>query len=94
MTEAHSEKFEEEQLIVSRQRVTDHGEVYTPKAIVNQMLDLVAQETERIDSRFLLNAPTIQSQTKIALSIFSKMRKMNIFLWICLFGCVKVSLTR
>lgn len=53
MTEAHSEKFEEEQLIVSRQRVTDHGEVYTPKAIVNQMLDLVAQETERIDSRFL-----------------------------------------
>ena len=53
MTEALSEIFEEEQLVVSRQRVSDHGEVYTPKAIVNQMLDLVAQETERIDSRFL-----------------------------------------
>ena len=45
-----------EQLVVSRQRVIEHGEVYTPKAIVNQMLDLVAQEAERIDSRFLESA--------------------------------------
>lgn len=43
----------QEQLIVSKKRVAAHGEVYTPKAIVNAMLDLVAQETERIDSRFL-----------------------------------------
>lgn len=53
MTEAQPEMFEEEKLVVSRQRVNDHGEVYTPKNIVNQMLDLVAQETERIESRFL-----------------------------------------
>jgi len=39
--------------IKSRQRVQDHGEVLTPQHIVNAMLDLVKQETERIDSRFL-----------------------------------------
>lgn len=38
---------------ISRQRVIDHGEVYTPSALVNDMLDLVAHECERIDSRFL-----------------------------------------
>lgn len=37
----------------SRQRVIDHGEVFTPPALVNDMLDLVAHECERIDSRFL-----------------------------------------
>lgn len=37
----------------SRQRVTDHGEVFTAKREVNAMLDLVKPETERIDSRFL-----------------------------------------
>ncbi len=39
--------------IVSRQRVADHGEVLTGRREVNAMLDLVKQETERIDSRFL-----------------------------------------
>ena len=39
--------------IVSKQRVADHGEVLTAKREVNAMLDLVQQETERIDSRFL-----------------------------------------
>ena len=39
--------------IVSRQRVADHGEVLTSEREVNAMLDLVKQETERIDSRFL-----------------------------------------
>ena len=39
--------------IKSRQRVVDHGEVFTPDWLVNDMLDLVKQETERIDSRFL-----------------------------------------
>ena len=37
----------------SRQRIIDHGEVFTPPALVNDMLNLVAQECERIDSRFL-----------------------------------------
>ena len=40
-------------IITSRKRVTDHGEVFTSEREVNAMLDLVKQETERIDSRFL-----------------------------------------
>ncbi|HEU5070228.1 MAG TPA: DNA methyltransferase [Verrucomicrobiae bacterium] len=39
--------------IVSKQRVSDHGEVLTGTREVNAMLDLVKQETERIESRFL-----------------------------------------
>lgn len=39
--------------IKSKERVADYGEVLTPPHIVNAMLDLVKQETERIDSRFL-----------------------------------------
>lgn len=37
----------------SKQRVADHGEVFSPARIVQAMLDLVREETERIDSRFL-----------------------------------------
>ena len=37
----------------SKQRVADHGEVFTDEREVNAMLDLVKYETERIDSRFL-----------------------------------------
>ena len=37
----------------SRKRIADHGEVFTAEREVNAMLDLVKQETERIDSRFL-----------------------------------------
>lgn len=37
----------------SKKRVTDHGEVFTSAREVSAMLDLVKQETERIDSRFL-----------------------------------------
>jgi hypothetical protein len=39
--------------VISKQRVTDHGEVFTGPREVNAMLDLVKQETEKIDSRFL-----------------------------------------
>ena len=42
-----------EKHVVSKKRVADHGEVYTQPREVNAMLDLVKQETERIDSRFL-----------------------------------------
>jgi SAM-dependent methyltransferase len=42
-----------EKQVVSKKRVTDHGEVLTGKREVNAMLDLVKQETERIESRFL-----------------------------------------
>ena len=40
-------------LVKSKQRVADHGEVFTPAWMVDAMLDLVKGETERIDSRFL-----------------------------------------
>src|SRR5690349_10633497 len=39
--------------VKSKQRVADHGEVFTPPWMVEAMLDLVKDETERIDSRFL-----------------------------------------
>lgn len=39
--------------IKSRQRVADHGEVYTNAREVKAMCDLVKDECERIESRFL-----------------------------------------
>ena len=41
------------ELIKSKQRVADHGEVFTPEWLVDAMLDLVKDESERLDSRFL-----------------------------------------
>ncbi len=43
-------------IVKSKQRVADHGEVFTPAWMVEAMLDLVKDETERIDSRFLESA--------------------------------------
>jgi hypothetical protein len=40
-------------LIKSKKRVADHGEVFTPPWMVEAMLNLVKEESERIDSRFL-----------------------------------------
>ena len=40
-------------LVKSKQRVADHGEVFTPPWMVEAMLDLVKGESERIDARFL-----------------------------------------
>lgn len=42
-----------EKQTISKQRIAEHGEVFTSQREVNAMLDLVKQETERIDSRFL-----------------------------------------
>jgi hypothetical protein len=39
--------------IKSKHRVANHGEVFTHEREVNGMLDLVKNETERLDSRFL-----------------------------------------
>lgn len=41
------------QQVKPKQRVAEHGEVFTVDREVNAMLDLVRQETERVDSRFL-----------------------------------------
>ncbi|MEQ1899913.1 MAG: SAM-dependent DNA methyltransferase [Devosia sp.] len=43
-------------LVKSKQRVADHGEVFTPPWLVAAMLDLVEGETGRIDARFLESA--------------------------------------
>ncbi|MCC6723570.1 MAG: SAM-dependent DNA methyltransferase [Saprospiraceae bacterium] len=40
-------------LVKSKERVANHGEVFTAEREVNAMLDMVKQETERIESRFL-----------------------------------------
>lgn len=45
--------IKQEKQVISKKRVFDHGEVYTAEREVNAMLDLVKQETERIESRFL-----------------------------------------
>lgn len=42
-----------EKQIKSKKRVADHGEVFTSEREVNAMIDLVNQEADRIDSRFL-----------------------------------------
>ena len=42
-----------EKQVKSKQRVADHGEVFTAEREVKAMCDLVNQETERVDSRFL-----------------------------------------
>lgn len=39
--------------VKSKQRVQEHGEVFTNEREANAMLDMVKQETERIESRFL-----------------------------------------
>lgn len=39
--------------VKSKARVQDHGEVFTNEREVNAMLDMVKQETQRIESRFL-----------------------------------------
>jgi hypothetical protein len=40
-------------LVKSKHRVADHGEVFTPAWLAEAMLDLVKDESERIDSPFL-----------------------------------------
>ena len=44
---------DEARQIKSRERVANHGEVFTAEREVNAMLDLVKNETERIDATFL-----------------------------------------
>lgn len=48
-----NEETKQNKQVKSKQRVADHGEVFTNQREVNAMLDLVKHETERIDSRFL-----------------------------------------
>jgi len=52
MIELTAERNNDNQ-VKSKQRVADYGEVFTAQREVSAMLDLVKQETERIESRFL-----------------------------------------
>ena len=42
-----------DQQVKSKKRVADHGEVFTNQREVNAMLDLVKDQTERIEATFL-----------------------------------------
>ena len=64
----------------SKERVANHGEVFTPPDLVQAMLALVGQESERIDSRFLEPAcgsgnflvPVLQSKLSTVLARYGK----------------------
>ena len=66
-----------ESQVVSKQRVANHGEVLTGKREVNAMLDLVKQETERIESRFmyLTDGPSKRTQKAAPLKRILRFRK-------------------
>ena len=46
-------RYIHKEIVKSKTRIRNHGEVFTPDFIVEDMLNLVKHETERIDSRFL-----------------------------------------
>lgn len=85
-------------LIKSKKRVADHGEVFTPPWLVENMLDLIKGETERIDARFLEPAcgsgnflvPVLQRklaavETKFGKSAFEK-RHYALLALMCCYG--------
>jgi len=87
-----------ETLVKSRQRVADHGEVFTPIRIVDDMLNHVKDESERIDSRFLepacgsgnflkavLARKLTSVQTKYGKSEFEKLHQA-LFSLMCIYG--------
>lgn len=54
MVQSDTDNFmNNDEQVKSKQRVAEYGEVLTGRREVNAMLDLVKQETERIESRFL-----------------------------------------
>lgn len=68
--------------IVSKKRVAEHGEVYTNEREVKAMCDLVKDQTERLDSRFLEpacgNGNFLVEILKRKLSIVEKKYKKSI----------------
>src|SRR5436309_371187 len=84
--------------VKSKQRVADHGEVFTPAWLVDAMLDLVKDESERIDSRFLepacgsgnflvqvLRSKLAAVELKIGKSEFEE-RHYSLFSLMCVYG--------
>ena len=66
---------EERTQVKSRERVVNHGEVFTSEREVNAMLDLVKDETDRIDSRFL--EPACGDGNFLAEILKRKLRAVN-----------------
>jgi hypothetical protein len=93
-----SEAPDLENLVKSKQRVADHGEVFTPRWMVEDMLNLVKAESERIDSRFLepacgsgnflksvLKRKLITVQARYGKSDFER-RHHALFALMCIYG--------
>jgi hypothetical protein len=91
-------QFENDSLVKSRQRIEDHGEVFTPNWMVEDMLNLVKDESERIDSRFLepacgsgnflkavLARKLVTVQSKYGKSEFEKQHNA-LFSLMCIYG--------
>lgn len=89
---------ETERLVKSVERVRGHGEVFTPAWLVGEMLDLVKDESERIDSRFLepacgsgnflvpvLHRKLVTVQTRYAKSSFER-RHQGLLGLMCVYG--------
>lgn len=85
-------------LAQSKQRIADHGEVFTPASMVEAMLDLVGDESERIDSRVLepacgsgnflvqvLSRKLAAVELKFGRSDFEK-RHYALFAFMCMYG--------
>lgn len=66
---------ENQSLVKSKQRIADHGEVFTPAWMVEDMLNLVKSESERIDSRFL--EPACGSGNFLKAVLVRKLRTVN-----------------
>lgn len=62
-------------LVRSRQRVADHGEVFTPSWLVDDMLDLVGDVAERIDARVL--EPACESGNFLVPALKRKLRTVH-----------------
>jgi hypothetical protein len=87
-----------EELVKSKQRVSDHGEVFTPSWLVEDMLNLVNIEAARIDSRFLEPAcgsgnflkQVLKRKLATAFSRFSKsefeLRHHALLALMCIYG--------
>ena len=97
-TEVNEKGDNSEELVKSKKRVADHGEVFTPSWMVEDMLDLVKVETERIDSRFLepacgsgnflksvLKRKLITVQARYGKSDFER-RHQALFALMCIYG--------
>ena len=91
-------QFENDSLVKSRQRIEDHGEVFTPNWMVEDMLNLVKDESERIDSRFIepacgsgnflktvLARKLVTVQSKYGKSEFEKQHNA-LFSLMCIYG--------